>query len=272
MWELFVCTKELLEMGFQIDRELIRRSFINYTDSYDLGNEKIKLKVEHTFRVADLAEKIAKSLNVSDFDVDLAWTIGILHDIGRFEQIRQYGTFEDAKSISHARLGVQILYDEGLISEFVGLNISEVDLVVIREAILYHSDFRIPKNIDQRSEMFCNIIRDADKIDILKVVYETNTSIIYGVTEDELRKEVITVDVMRCFDEKHAVQRSLRKQPIDNIVGYASFVYELVFLESRNLCNEQGYIWKILEFKSNIAEVNKQIGYMREKLKLFLKR
>ena len=34
-----------------------------------------------------------------DRDVDLAWLIGLLHDVGRFEQLKRYGTFIDSQSI-----------------------------------------------------------------------------------------------------------------------------------------------------------------------------
>ena len=55
----------------------------------------IILKKEHTYRVANLSEKIARSISdiydLSEGDVDLAWIIGMFHDIGRFEQVKRYG-------------------------------------------------------------------------------------------------------------------------------------------------------------------------------------
>ena len=37
--------------------------------------------------------------------------IGLLHDIGRFEQVKVYDTFSDIDSIDHADYGVEILGD-----------------------------------------------------------------------------------------------------------------------------------------------------------------
>lgn len=45
------------------------------------------MKIDHTYRVAALAERIAKMVTDIPIDRDLAWTMGMLHDIGRFEQV-----------------------------------------------------------------------------------------------------------------------------------------------------------------------------------------
>lgn len=49
----------------------------------------------------------------------MAWLIGILHDIGRFEQLRRYQTFFDYRSMDHAKYGVHVLFEEGHIKDFI---------------------------------------------------------------------------------------------------------------------------------------------------------
>ena len=93
----------------KINREHIKKTFQEYTDRYDSANPKIKLKIDHTYRVANLCEQIAQSLELSAAEVDLAWLSGMLHDVGRFEQLRRYNTFSDAQSIDHARFAVELL-------------------------------------------------------------------------------------------------------------------------------------------------------------------
>lgn len=77
-----------------IDRERIKQAFQEYTGRYDIHDEKIRLKVEHTYRVADISEQIAEKLGLSEEDIALAWLIGMLHDIGRFEQLRRLLAFQ----------------------------------------------------------------------------------------------------------------------------------------------------------------------------------
>ena len=84
-----------------IDRERVKQAFQEYTGTYDIHDEKIRLKVEHTYRVADISEQIAEKLGLSEEDIALAWLIGMLHDIGRFEQLRRFHTFVDSQSIMH---------------------------------------------------------------------------------------------------------------------------------------------------------------------------
>ena len=101
-----------------INRKNVINAFAEYVRNYDPSDEKIKLKIDHTYRVAGLCQSIAKSLNLSEADVDIAWLLGMLHDIGRFEQIRRFGTFSDADSVDHAEFGADLLFKEGLIRKF----------------------------------------------------------------------------------------------------------------------------------------------------------
>ena len=75
------------------EKERAEEAFIKYASQYDLEDPKIRLKVDHTLRVASLCERIAYSLQIPKEDVRIAFMTGILHDIGRFEQVRIYHTF-----------------------------------------------------------------------------------------------------------------------------------------------------------------------------------
>ena len=90
-----------------MNKAAVEKAFASYTQNYDPDDPKIKLKINHTYRVADLCERIART--VPGADTDLAWLMGMLHDIGRFEQVRRYGTFMDAKSVDHAAFGADLL-------------------------------------------------------------------------------------------------------------------------------------------------------------------
>jgi len=278
-----------------IDRKKVKNVFKKYTDNYDTSDEKIKLKVDHTYRVAALSERIARSLGLGDDDTNLAWLIGMLHDIGRFEQLKNYGTFSDAESIDHAHYGVELLFEDAIIEKFVGENaakdlkgtkdlketavkseseeketkeISELD--ILRTAIWNHSAYRVEEGLTDRVKMFCNIIRDADKIDILKVNYDVTLEVIYDVTTEELKNSGVTDKVMKAFMEHHAVLRSLKKTPIDNLVGHAALVFELVYNESFKIVKEQGYIEKMLSYVSDNQDTVKKFEIMRNDMNKFL--
>ena len=94
----------------KINREKALAAFQEYTDRYDSSRDMIRLKIEHTYRVCGLCQQIARSLDLPEEEVDIAWLTGLLHDVGRFEQQRVYGTFTDADSIDHAKYGARILF------------------------------------------------------------------------------------------------------------------------------------------------------------------
>ena len=156
-----------------IDRDRAAHAFERYVERFDPQDPKIALKVEHTRRVADLAEKIARSLpeGASPEYVDLAWLLGLLHDVGRFEQVRRYGTFNDAASTSHAALGARVLFDglDGAAPKVRDYVAAPDEDGLIRTAVALHSSWRLPQDLDARTRRLCELLRDADKIDILKV-------------------------------------------------------------------------------------------------------
>ncbi len=256
----------------KISKEQVKKVFQDYTDLYDSEDEKIRLKIEHTYRVAEICERIAESLFLSGEDVCLAWLLGMLHDVGRFEQLKQYGTFSDAQSIDHAHFGVELLYaasDKGKIflNEFVEISPSEEAFEVIRTAIWNHSAYRIEEGIGPRMQMFCQILRDADKVDIFRVCQETPIEVIYNVSTEEVKHAEVTEEVMNQFFEKHAILRGVKKTPVDNLVGHAALAFELVYPESLRIAKEQGYLDKILKFQSENERTVEQFKKLRKFMK-----
>lgn len=283
----------------KINREHIKKTFQEYTDRYDSTNPKIKLKIDHTYRVANLCEQIAQSLELSAAEVDLAWLSGMLHDVGRFEQLRRYNTFSDAQSIDHARFAVELLYDEGLIADYVP-EISTTELVAdartwrsmgganesptaqsedmplsdilqtLRIAIGEHSAYRIQKGLDERTRMFCQILRDADKVDIFRVICDTPMEEVYGFQTKDILCSAITPEVMQAFYEHHAVLRKLKKCPADYIVAHGSLTFELVYPESLRIAKEQGYLKQMMSFQSENPDTAEIFEDLRKDLNDYL--
>lgn len=251
----------------RINREHIKETFKNYTDAYDASDEKVKLKIDHTYRVADICERIARAEELDNADIDLAWLLGMLHDVGRFEQLRRYGTFNDAESIDHAQFGADILFVEGKIRDYIE---DSAEDELIEQAIRAHNMYRIPEGIESRIEKLANILRDADKVDILKVNVEVPIEEIYDVTTEELRNAEVSDAVMESFYDHQAILKSIRKTIVDHVVGHISLVYELVFDESVRVTKEQGYLEQLMHFESNNPKTRNQFAKIREEMSRYL--
>lgn len=275
-----------------INRKNVINAFAEYVRNYDPSDEKIKLKIDHTYRVAGLCQTIAESLGLSEPDVDIAWLLGMLHDIGRFEQIRRFGTFNDVQSVDHAEFGADLLFKEGLIRKFAEGYYEECELAepenqedeqiiknnehhnkdtgLLEMAIRQHNKYRVKEDLTERQRMFCDILRDADKVDIFKVNADIPMEIIYDVTTEELKNGIITKEVLESFYKKETVLKSVRRSAVDHIVGHISLLFELVYKESYRQAKEQGYVYKLLDFKSDVPEVNAEFDDMRKYVDEFL--
>ena len=82
--------------------------FDEYVFNYDMNDPEINYKYYHSYRVMKVMELISSRLNLNHKDLHLAKVIGLLHDIGRFEQDKLYSSFKDSK-FDHGDHGVKIL-------------------------------------------------------------------------------------------------------------------------------------------------------------------
>lgn len=250
-----------------IDREKARQTFLSYADHYDMADAKIHLKVDHTFRVAVLCERIAESLSFEKEDADAAWLIGLLHDIGRFEQVRIYNTFRDALSVDHAQFSADLLFRDGMVREYV--EETQYDRL-IEKAIRCHNAYRLPESLTEQEKVFCQILRDADKIDILRVNRETPMTEIYNLPEDAFLTSEISDPVFEDIFAHRDVNRSNSKTGIDFLIGHIAFVYGLVYPASFRLVKEQGYLDQMLAFESRNEKTRKRMDRIREEVQAYL--
>ena len=235
-----------------IDRDRATTAFKRYTDAYDATNPRIALKIEHTYHVARVCDAVAREQNWSTEDIDLAWLCGLLHDMGRFEQLRRWDTFKDAESMSHAALGVEVLFGENpadapaatSIRDFIETD--EYDKL-IHASIAYHSDFRLPEELDERTRRFCDIVRDGDKVDIMRTIANSTVDTILKVDEKTFLASHFSSPTLAAFDERRCVSRDEREEPADFLVGLICFMFELVYPASRALAREQGDIYRLLD-------------------------
>ena len=133
-------------------------------------------------------------------------------------------------------------------------------------SIRSHSALRIPEQISERERMCCNILRDADKIDIFRVNCDTPLEDIYNVTTEELKTAAVSPAVKDCFLRQTAVPRAIRRSAIDSLVGHICLTFELVYPISRQIAREQGYIDRLLAFPSDNPDTEEWFRYMRSRL------
>ena len=194
----------------KIDIEKAKDAFKEYVKNYDPEDKQVKLKIEHIERVSQLAKNMAEELKLSEEDIALAELIGLLHDIGRFEQIRIYHTFIDKKSINHGELGAKVLFEEGLIRKFIETD--EFD-EIIRLSIINHNRDDIEEDLTERQLLHAKLIRDADRTDIFYILITGEEKTIWET--DNMNNEIVTNEIYREFiEDKHIKFKNMETSEI----------------------------------------------------------
>ena len=223
-----------------IDIQKALNEYNNYVKKYDIKNEKIALKVAHMLRVKEASKAIAKSLNLCNEDIELAELIGLLHDIGRFEQIKRYNTFVDKKSINHGELGVKILFEEGLIRNFITDNSYDE---IIKKAIFNHNRSEIEEGLSERELLYAMIVRDADTIDILYLTVIEKPEVVYE--SDNIEKETFTNELFNKFINNEILDYSKIKTHADIVITHFKYIFNMNFKYSFQVINEKKYLEKL---------------------------
>ena len=226
-----------------IDIENAKKVFLEYVKRYDLSDGKIKLKMDHILCVAENCKMLALHLHLKEEYVKLAELIGLFHDIGRFEQVKRYGTFSDKEAgIDHAAFSVKVLYDEHLITKFILTR--EYD-DIIKVSVFNHNKPKIEEHVKGDALLFSKIIRDADKLDIYRVINEDNMSDIFWY------KDFSNVDMNEVLFQKFIKDKFVSYKEIknnaDQILAFYNYIYDFNFSYCLSIIKEKKYLDRFFE-------------------------
>ncbi len=249
-----------------IDLEKAEIEFDNYAKNYDIDNENINLKFYHSHKVENIAGEIAKSINLSEEEIELAKLVGLLHDIARFEQYTRFQTFSDLKSIDHGDYGVEILKQNDFIRKFIDTD--EYDNIIFK-AVKNHNKFKIEDGLTEKELLYSKIARDADKIDIFFEVFTTFYTDQHerNAFESELISEEIFEEVL-----KHTL---LLYKPnatkMDSYIAMLCLTFDLNFKYSYEIMQKEDYINKIINrFNFKNEETRKKIEIIRNEINNYI--
>jgi HD superfamily phosphodiesterase len=172
--EMMENDKQLAVISTEIYNKICN-NILDYMLSFSSNDEVIQmnyqLKREHINSVIGYTEVLTRSLELDSDMVQAAQLSALLHDIGRFEQFKQFQTFNDHLSVDHAQLAVELIEKHQWLSD-----LPENFQTAIATAVLHHNKLSMPKNMGETALQLCQIIRDADKIDILKLAVKEYSS------------------------------------------------------------------------------------------------
>lgn len=234
------------------------REFKNYVKQFNFKDNKIKYKYYHSLHVMKLCKLIAKKLKLNKEDIKIAGEIGLLHDIGRFEQIKRYNTFNDAASVNHGLLSAKVLFKDNYIDKF---KIKKGNYDIIKLAIINHNRNDIEEGLTERENTFCKIIRDADKIDIFTI----------AAIFIKLDNQVVNPELKKQFFNNQKTTFSLERNDADILVRTLSYIYDINFNFSFNYILKHKILKKFakqIKSKNYQEYFDKVESYIKERVDL----
>ncbi|MGN0854681.1 MAG: HD domain-containing protein [Kiritimatiellia bacterium] len=147
--------------------QVLTARYSAYVDTYRGEDGKLpammQLKLTHTKMVVDAAKRIAAGEGFEARTAEVAEAAALLHDTGRYEQLKRYNTFRDSDSVDHAVFSHAIVKERGWLEGWA-------DKDAILAAVLYHNRREIPTGLDSLTTAAAKVVRDADKLDIFRVL------------------------------------------------------------------------------------------------------
>lgn len=225
----------------QSNFEVYYQSFIDLTENQ---THNFEIKKNHSYRVADLCAMLAAKLEIDEELQQLAYIAGLLHDIGRFRQLIEFGTFNDAESVDHAQYSMEVIEEKGIL-EFL----SEEQVRSVFVAIENHNKKSIAPKLDATTMLLAQLLRDADKLDILKVLtdYYSNPKVApnHTLTWEMPGGIGVSPEVAKQVLAGKLVSKENVKSQADIKVMQLSWVYDLNFKPSFDILLKYRYLDKI---------------------------
>ncbi|MFC1830124.1 HD domain-containing protein [Thermodesulfobacteriota bacterium] len=225
-------------------------------------NRPIRLKEDHTRRVCQNITELGRALGLLNHDLVLAETMSLFHDVGRFKQYADHGTFNDRISVNHAKLGIRQLATRGVLSVC-----TKGERRLITKAIAYHNALTLPAGEDEETLFYARLLRDADKLDIWKVFIDyyqerktkPNTVVEIGLPDKPLCSQKI-IDALN--ENRFARMQDLRTLS-DFKLLQISWVFDLNFAPSFQIVQERAYIDQIAATLPDSKEITAAVDRAR---------
>lgn len=252
-----------------MNRQEAEHNFAEFLSLFDMHDGMMRLKRDHSYRVAGICAGIAQRLDLSSADQDLAYRIGLVHDIGRFEQARKFHSFLDYQTMDHGDYGAALLKENDTVLSYADATEASVLITAVRN----HNKYRIEEGLDERTLLFARIIRDADKIDILYLRSLTSYDGLMNLDRNAIENSFISTSVYEEVMRNHTIVSSARKTPLDRVVSIACFVFDMNWDSSFIPVLENQYLEKLFSlYRFRNPETVRQVKEVQDHCIAFMKK
>ncbi|MDR0826679.1 MAG: HD domain-containing protein [Desulfovibrio sp.] len=254
--------------------DIQRKRFLSYAEGYLSGSPEVdpylKLKIDHSLRVyGNATDLLAREEELREDPLPRALLLAALyHDVGRFEQYMRYRTFSDAISCDHGALGAKIIKEQ----DFFADEDRDVGRLA-RAAVAAHNRPALPEVFERRYGLVLTALRDADKVDILRVIAEElagesnpDAQVLMRLKNEEGAYSPL---IVRALDEGRVAKYGDMRYVNDFRIVLCTWLWDLRFASSLRAVREGGYLVRIAAGLSVPVQIKDKIATLiRKKLDL----
>ena len=245
----------------------VSRRYNEYVDGYRVDGKlppMMDLKLFHTGMVVANAKEIVRGECIEAELAEACELAALLHDTGRYEQIKLYNTFRDSESVDHAVFSRDIVREKGWLDGYALKD-------VILDAVLFHNRREVPDDLSRIALTVAHCTRDADKLDIFRVLEER-------VKNTDWRNDTAAFwslpvlaspsgEVLNAVKEGRAVDYQNIKTLADIVLIQVGWLKrELYFATSRKLAHLRGHLTFRRQFLAELTNGNAQVDALCEEV------
>ncbi len=223
------------------------------------------LKIRHSMAVLENARRMVACENFSSVQRRVCLLAALYHDVGRFEQYLRFHTFKDKESCDHGQMGVRILKQEKRLND-------EDPLVrkAVLAAVSLHNRFALPRGLPELTATAAHVVRDADKLDILRVMDEQlsgpgpyHPTVVLSLPDVP---DVYSEAVLRAVSEGRVAAYADLRSVNDFRLLLGTWFFDMHFASSRRQFVEDGHALNLLRGLPDHAPYGQARQAMLEKL------
>jgi hypothetical protein len=264
---MVLSTKEIMTKQ---QLEQFKKWFYDYAATFygddALTNESLRLKDDHTRRMCVDIQLIIKELGIDDNPKMLAETAVLFHDVGRFEQFMKYKSYNDVGTENHSLLALKVLAENKVLD-----CLSRREKEIVEEAIRFHGEKELPKNLDKQMELIAKLVRDADKLDIYLVMInwlgdlQKNPQKYLGImgysTENKYSEHIIQAVLNnRTIDYREF------KTLNDMIIGQLGWIVDVNFVPTLKEIKKRKLLEQMAAFLPDTEDVRRVLKHSQQQL------
>lgn len=192
----------------------------------DLIRRMILVKIIHTREVVRAGFEIVLAERGYEWNMYQVGAVCLLHDIARFEQSLLGSFVDDETNFDHAVIGGEMV-DAHEFDDFGKLGIDKEKVVL---AVKNHSRYEYSGD-----DIYAKLIRDADKLALLRAMPEILASKIKDYEDGE-----VTEAVLEAYKAGKIVHHKDVRYRVDLFVSWLAWGFDLNFAETKRLFEDDG--------------------------------